>query len=114
MLSKTRAFLLNNEGGPKMSELKRFITGNTDLDQINLQIAAQEAAGAGFRQSIIAAKDGQPINEVTFEILPPGTRPKELKIVKHNDSQPPGTKKVWEGVMIVAGTLTVVTAYRPV
>jgi hypothetical protein len=97
-----------------MSELKRFITGDTSLEQINLQIAAQEAAGADFKQSIISVKNTQPINEVTFEILPPGDRPKELKIVKHTDSQPPGTKKVWEGVMIVAGTLTVVTAYRPV
>ena len=97
-----------------MSELKRFIAGNTNLDQINLQIAAQEAAGTEFKQNNISVKDSQPINEVTFDILPPGTRPKELKIVKHTDSQPPGTKKVWEGVMIVAGTLTVVTAYRPV
>jgi hypothetical protein len=97
-----------------MSELKRFIAGNTNLDQINLQIAAQEAAGTEFKQNNISVKDSQPINEVTFDILPPGTRPKELKIVKHTDSQPPGTKKVWEGVMIVAGTLTVMIGYRTV
>jgi len=95
-----------------MSEFSRFITGDTDLDQINLQIAGQEAAASQFKESKISVKDSQLINEVTFEELSAGTRPKRLKIVKHTESQPPGTKKVWEGAMIVAGTNTDVIAYR--
>ncbi len=97
-----------------MSTLNRFITGDTGLDQINLQIAGQEAAALEFKGSKISVKDSQPTNEVTFETLPAGTRPKELKIVKHTEPPPPGTKKIWEGAMIVAGTNTVVIAYRTV
>jgi len=95
-----------------MSEFNRFIKGDHDLDQINLQIAGQEAAASEFKGSKISVKDSRPINEVTFEELSAGTRPKKLIIVKHTDSQPSGTKKVWEGAMIVAGTNTAVIAYR--
>jgi hypothetical protein len=96
-----------------------FITGNTALDQINLQIAGEEAGASEFKASEIAPKEDEPDkgqlgNKVTFETLPAGTVPKELKVVKHTAPQPPGTKKVWEGAMIVAGTNTDVIAYRTV
>lgn len=90
----------------------KYIEGNTDLDQINLQIAGEEAGSSEFKESKISVKDNQPINELTFETLPAGTFPKKLEVVKHTESKPSGTNKVWEGAMVVAGTNTVVIAYR--
>ena len=88
------------------------IEGKYDLDQINLQIAGEEAGASEFRSSKVSVRNNKPTNVVTFRKLPNGTIPKPLKVVKQNDPQPPGTVRVWVGLMVVKGTNTAVTAYR--
>ena len=93
-----------------MSDYKVEIEGKYDLDEINLQIAGEEAGASEFKSSKVS--DNQKANIVTFSKLPPGTIPKPLKLIKQGDPQPPGTEKIWSGVMVVQGTKTAVTAYR--
>jgi len=88
------------------------IQGHHDLNQINIQIAGEEAGAREFVSSKVSVRNNVPTNIVTFRDFPVGTFPKPLKIVKQNDPQPQGTKKVWSGVMVVAGTNTAVVAYR--
>lgn len=95
-----------------MSDYKVEIEGKHDLQEINNQIAGEEAGASEFKSSQMLPRNNVPTNVVTFTELPAGTVPKPLKIVKQNDPQPPGTKNVWSGVMIVAGTNTAVVAYR--
>ncbi len=95
-----------------MSDYKVEIEGKYDLDQINLQIANEEAGASEFISSRVESPNGKVTNIATFSELPAGTVPKELKVVKQNDPQPPGTTLVWSGVMIVKGTSTSVRAYR--
>lgn len=95
-----------------MAEYDVEIEGRYDLDQINLQIAGEEAGASEFRSSRIAVHNNQVTNIVTFRELPAGTVPKPLKVVKHGDPQPSGTEQGWSGVMVVKGTNTAVAAYR--
>jgi hypothetical protein len=95
-----------------MGEYKVEIEGKHDLAQINLQIAGEEAGASEFIQSQLTTKNNQLTNEVSFKELGAGTVPPALKVVKQNDPPPAGTKKVWEGVMVVSGTNTAVIAYR--
>jgi len=95
-----------------MSEYKVEIEGKHSLAEINLQIAGEEAGASEFIESKVSAKNNQLTNEVSFKELDAGTVPPELKVVKQNDPPPSGTKKVWDGVMVVSGTNTAVIAYR--
>jgi hypothetical protein len=95
-----------------MSDYNVEIEGHHDFEQINLQIAGEEAGASQFVSSRVSTRDNRPTNVVTFRELAPGTVPKPLKVVKDGDPQPPGTERVWAGVMVVKGTTTAVAAYR--
>jgi hypothetical protein len=95
-----------------MVEYSVEIQGKYDLDEINLQIAGEEAGASEFISSHVSVKDNQVTNVVTFKELDVGTVPHPLKLVKQNEPQPAGTKKLWNGVMVVSGTNTSVVAYR--
>jgi hypothetical protein len=88
------------------------IQGIHELAQINLQIRGEEAGASEFLSSDIAFYGGQITNIVRFRELAPGTILKTLRLVKHDDPQPPGTQRVWSGVMIVQGTTEAVAAFR--
>ncbi len=90
-----------------MAEYTKLIEGGDSLKQINLQIDEEEAAASEFKESTVSIST----NEVTFRELPAGTVPKRLILVKAGDPQPPGTKLVWRGNMIVEGAQTEVPAY---
>lgn len=95
-----------------MSNYEVEIEGKYDLVQINLQIAGEEAGASEFISSEVSIRNNRVTNLVTFRELPAGTRPKPLMVVKQGDPQPPGTKPVWSGTMVVEGTNTAVIAYR--
>ena len=91
-----------------MSDYDVEIEGKYSLEEINLQIAGEEAGASEFKSSKVSASN----NIVTFRPLPAGTIPKPLKLIKQGDSQPSGTQEIWSGVMVVQGANTAVTAYR--
>ncbi|MBM4040034.1 MAG: hypothetical protein FJ290_16135 [Planctomycetes bacterium] len=95
-----------------MAEYLVEIEGKWDLEQINLQISTEEAGASEFLGSSVTWHEGRVTNIAKFKELPPGQRPKTITLVKHGGQQPPNTKKVWEGVMVVSGTNEPVTAYR--
>ena len=95
-----------------MSDYDVEIEGRNDLDEINLQIAGEEAGASEFKSSRVSVRNTRATNIATFRELPPGTVPKPLKVVKQGDPQPPGTNQVWSGVMVVTGTNTAVVAFR--
>lgn len=95
-----------------MSDYEVEIEGQHDLDQINLQIAGEEAGASEFISSKVGVRNSRVTNSVTFRTLPAGTIPKTLTVVRQGDPQPLGTKQVWSGVMTVKGTNTAVIAYR--
>jgi hypothetical protein len=95
-----------------MATFKVEIEGKHDLEQINLQIAREEAAASEFQDSRVEPKDTKPTNVVTFLELEPGTIPTRLAIVKDGDPPPPNTRRVWSGVMIVNNSMTAVTGHR--
>lgn len=95
-----------------MAEYKVEIEGKYSLDEINLQIAGEEAGASEFLASQVSVKDNQVTNILTFTELSAGTVPHPLKLVRQNEPQPPGTRKFWTGVMVVGGTNTPVVAYR--
>jgi hypothetical protein len=97
-----------------MSNYNVEIEGRYKLDEINSAIAGEEVGASEFKSSRVKASDAGVTNIVTFRELPPGTIPKPLTMVKQGDPQPPGTKEIWSGVMVVEGTLTSVVAYREV
>jgi hypothetical protein len=94
-----------------MSTYPREIEGKYPLDQINLQIAYEEAGASRFVQSTITDHD---TNKVDFEELPPGTILKPLTVVKQGSAQPDGTTEVWSGLMLVENQRQNVVAYREV
>lgn len=95
-----------------MSEYNVEIEGKFNLDEINLQIAGEEAGASEFVKSQVSVNNNRVTNVVTFKELDAGTVPHPLKVVKQNEPQPPGTKRVWNGVMVISGTNTAVVAYR--
>lgn len=97
-----------------MSDYNVEIEGQHDFDQINLQIAGEEAGASEFKSSLVSTRNNRPTNTVTFGELAPGTVPNRLQVVKDGDPQPAGTRRVWSGVMVVKGTTTAVAAYRAV
>jgi hypothetical protein len=84
------------------------IEGKSSLEEINQQIAGEEAGGSEFIDNSV--KDGG--NIAKFDELPPGTRPKQLTVVLKSGPQPAGTKQVWTGQMVVSNVAQSVTAYR--
>lgn len=88
------------------------IEGKHDLSQINLQIDAEEAGASEFVSSSIAFHENHITNLVKFKDLQPGTIPKKLTLVKHNQTPPDGTIHLWSGVMIIANHNEAVSAYR--
>ena len=94
-----------------MSDYARVIDGKYDLEQINIQIAGEEAGASEFISSEVKG-DPPATNRVTFRERADGTIPKKLTVVKDGDPQPSGTTKTWSGEMVVNGTPTKVTAYR--
>jgi hypothetical protein len=98
-----------------MSDYAVEMEGKYKLAEINSAIAGEEAGASEFKSSTVkASPDTGDSNILTFSVLSPGTIPKPLIIVKQGDPQPPGTKQVWSGVMVVDRTLTSVIAYREV
>ena len=95
-----------------MREYTVEIEGKYDLAQINLQISGEEAGGSEFLSSTISYHEGRVTNLAKFRELPAGTRPAQLTLIEHGGTQPQGTGLIWSGVMLVAGTNTVVSAYR--
>jgi|SRR6516162_8272640 hypothetical protein len=95
-----------------MSDYEVEIEGQYDLNQINLQIAGEEAGASEFISSKVNIRNNRVTNIVTFRELAAGTIPKTLTVVRRADPQPAGTKQVWYGVMVVQGTITAVIAYR--
>jgi len=95
-----------------MGTFKVEIEGKHDFEQINLQIAREEAAASEFQESRVEPMNNKPTNVVTFLELEPGTIPKRLTVVKDGDPQPPGTQRTWSGVMLVKNSTTAVTGYR--
>ncbi len=93
-----------------MADYTKLIEGKDSLRWINLQIDEEEATASEFKESIVSIST----NEVTFRELPAGTVPKPLILVRGGDPQPPGTRLVWKGDMIVEGTQMEVPAYRKV
>ena len=88
------------------------IEGKHPLDQINLQIAREEAAASKLVQSTIAVYNGRDTNLVELEELPSGTRPKTLTLVTRGSAQPTGTSEVWSGPMLVQNKRQDIIAYR--
>ncbi len=93
-----------------MADYTKLIEGKDNLKRINLQIDEEEAAASEFKESVVSIST----NEVTFRELPPGTVPKPLILVNAGDPQPPGTRLVWKGAMIVEGAQMEVPAYRKI
>lgn len=88
------------------------IEGKHDFDQINLQIAGEEAGASEFQSSRVTPVNNRPTNVVTFLEHDDGTIPNQLTIVKDGEPQPPGTERVWAGVMLVKNAMTAVVGYR--
>lgn len=95
-----------------MSTYTCEIEGKYDLEQINLQIAREEATAAEFVQSTISFYNGHITNLAELKDIESGIIPKALRLVKHGSAAPAGTVQVWSGVMIVENQNQVVTAYR--
>jgi hypothetical protein len=95
-----------------MCEYTKAILGKYDLEQIELQIAGEEAGASEFIKSEILLDNGPVANIVTFKDWEPGTVPNKLTLVKDGDDEPDGADKVWSGAMIVEGTNEYVHAYR--
>lgn len=94
-----------------MSDYPREIDGKYDLEQINIQIAGEEAGASEFISSEVKG-DPPATNRVTFRERADGTIPKPLKVIKQGDPKPSGTKLVWSGSMVVEGKKVEVAAYR--
>jgi hypothetical protein len=95
-----------------MSDYLIEFEGKYDLQQINLQISAEEAGASEFISSSISFNEGRITNLVKFKDLATGTFPKKLTLVKHGQTQPDGTVHVWSGAMIVDNNNEAVSAYR--
>lgn len=91
------------------------IDGKYNLKQINGIIEGEEKLTWEFKDSQVTASStgtGAPYNSVTLSAV--GTIPKPLTIVEQGAPQPPGTKQVWSGAMVVEGKTIAVVAYREV
>jgi hypothetical protein len=95
-----------------MADYQVEIDGASELSQINLQIAGEEAGASQFVDSVPGTREGRVSNVVTFTELAPGTVPPPLTIAKQVDPPPQGKRRVWTGVMVLAGTLQAVIGYR--
>ncbi len=96
-----------------MTEYTAEIDGNNTLNQIELAIAGEEAAGAEFVNNNIAFHGNEITNLVTFRDLPPGERPRnQIDLEKHGEPAPAGKTSIWEGVFLVSGSNEVIVAYR--
>ena len=93
-----------------MSYYEVEIEGKYKLDEINGQIADEELGFSEFQSGRISGTTNRVTNIVTFQETE--SRPKTLTMVKQGDPQPPGTKMVWAGVMVVEGTFASIIAYR--
>lgn len=93
-------------------EYFRDAPGDSNLKAINDGIAWEEAGASEFIKSEVVPDTAGVKNRLTFRIIQ--SRPKPLTIVNKDDPQPPGTKEVWSGGMVVEEKITAVTAYRTV
>lgn len=95
-----------------MSDYPVEISGEYDLEQINLQISGEEAGASEFISSSISFHEEHITNIAKFKELEPGTVLKKLTLVKHGEEPPADTAQIWSGVMIVSNKNEVVSAYR--
>jgi hypothetical protein len=95
-----------------MSEVRGEIDGNLTLEEIDAAVDNIEAGGAEFLRSTVEPVNNTATNVVVLNRLPPGKRPKEFTLTRQGAAAPPNTTQIWSGVMLVAGTMTAVVAYR--
>ena len=95
-----------------MPEVQFEIEGTLTLDEIDGAVDNVEAGGGEFLRSAVTPVNNTPTNVAVFNRLPPGQRPKEFTLTRQGEPAPAGTRKIWEGVMLVAGAMTAVVAYR--
>jgi hypothetical protein len=95
-----------------MCEYLKKIDGKYDLEQIELQIAGEEAGASEFVSSVISLDETPVMNIVAFKALSGGIVPKKLTLVIDGDDPPDDAEEVWSGPMIVEGTNEYVYAYR--
>ncbi len=94
-----------------MEEMLRSISGDDSLNDIEQAIAGAEATGMELLRYRIS--DDEITNIITFNDLPPGERPeKRLLLVPQGNPVPSGTTIVYDGVLLVSGNETGVSAYR--
>lgn len=93
-----------------MSYYEVEIEGKYKIDEIQSQITDEELGFSEFKSSRLSGTGNRATNIVTF--METDLRPKQLQLVKQGAPQPPGTKLVWYGEMVVEEKITPVTAYR--
>jgi hypothetical protein len=94
-----------------MSVYHMTMDGADTLAALQNAIRGEEALAARFIKSQLSAVDGNITNLATFEEV--GAIPATVKLLKHGTAAPAGHKLIWAGVMLVAGSNTVVDLYRP-
>jgi len=94
-----------------MPTIDVIIPGERTLDQIETNIATEEAVGYHFLRAAVAARDGRPANVATFEDqgFNRPTRRLELTVKAAGLGDP---KPEWEGEMCVQDKLVRVRAFR--
>jgi hypothetical protein len=95
-----------------MPEVRFEIEGTLTLEEIDGAVDNVEAGGGEFLRSSVEPRNNTPTNIAVFNRLPPGERPKEFTLTRQGAPAPAGARKIWDGVMLVAGTMTAVVAYR--
>ncbi len=91
-----------------MSTYDLLIGGDKSLDQIEIEVRAEEAGASEFRSSRIVGSD----NQATFLELAAGTLLPQIDLLRGTDPAPAGKRRIWSGQMVVAGTSTAVAVYR--
>lgn len=96
-----------------MSTYLMEIDGVLPLDEIERQIAFEEASSSEFVRSSVTAHEGRLTNIATYLERLPGTIPPRARLTLDTDP-PPGTlHEVWRGAMLVSGTNRMVVLWRP-
>jgi hypothetical protein len=91
-------------------EVTAYISGNANLNDINLRINAKEAHYWESEKCYVGTVNNEVVSFVVFK--PTDRKLDMLEVLASSDTVPSGKKRVWDGVMVVAGTLTAVVAYR--
>jgi hypothetical protein len=92
----------------------RGFEGTLSLDEMQTQIRFEEAGGLELIDCVVGTdKNNQPINICKFEELASITVPKDIILVKANESNPGGTKKkVLTDTLVIQGQFTNIEFYR--